>query len=328
MGELKRGTNAITTVKRGVNQVQSIYRGATLIWSAAVFLLDAYPSTGAAYSFFKLRAAQTLCKRVRRSSDDLEADIGFNGNYIDEAALLAHCGSSDGFVVKDYDQTGNGRDKIQAAKVNQPKIVTAGVINKVGGFVVQTYNGTSHSMSAPIPVNTAAALNVFNVFTSPTAAASNTASVITWAAGNFNVDTKPLGRFSSTGVFSGEYMFYEARQTTFASGRLGSSTYRRNANQIVLEVDQLLSSGIKLFQNNVEQSLDLSAAGASVTENFSPSARGVVATTMDFSGARSASSTVNLWNPLTELEQIIYLTDQSANRVAIQDLMNSRYAIY
>jgi hypothetical protein len=68
------------------------------------------------------------CLRVRRSSDNAEQDIGFSGNLIDSAALTSFCGAGHGFVVKWYDQSGNGNDFEQTTTANQPVIVSAGVV--------------------------------------------------------------------------------------------------------------------------------------------------------------------------------------------------------
>lgn len=61
--------------------------------------------------------------RVRRASDNVEADIGFTvAGLLDTAAIAAHCGASDGFVVTWYDQSGNARNHTQATTTEQPKI--------------------------------------------------------------------------------------------------------------------------------------------------------------------------------------------------------------
>ena len=112
-------------------------------------LLDNYGTNiGGAYSFRKLSSTYSgNCIRVRRSSDNLEADIGFDGNYLDESALLAHTGtggSDDGFITKWYDQSGafvgtpsaiNDGDLAQNFNQYQPRIVNSGVIVKGSGLV-------------------------------------------------------------------------------------------------------------------------------------------------------------------------------------------------
>lgn len=55
-------------------------------------LLNKYNNASAAYSLRRLdRNYAGNAVRVRRSYDDAESDIGFNGNELDETALLNHC---------------------------------------------------------------------------------------------------------------------------------------------------------------------------------------------------------------------------------------------
>jgi len=84
----------------------------------------------AIYSLRKMRGAYTgFCIRVRRSSDNTELNIGFVNNVIDTIALLAFVGAGDGFVVTKYDQSGNAFNATQATAANQPRIVSAGVLD-------------------------------------------------------------------------------------------------------------------------------------------------------------------------------------------------------
>jgi hypothetical protein len=94
----------------------------------APLLLDAYSGAAAAYSLRKLRTSYSgAAIRVRRSSDNAEADIGFNVNgELDTIALLTFCGAGDGFVKTWYDQSGNGYDAAQATASRQPQIVSSG----------------------------------------------------------------------------------------------------------------------------------------------------------------------------------------------------------
>jgi hypothetical protein len=87
-------------------------------------------SSSAAYSLRKLRNAYTgNAIRVRRSSDNAEADIGFTtSGDLDTVALLAHCGAGNGFVTTWYDQSGNGRNATQTTAGSQPHIVSNGAI--------------------------------------------------------------------------------------------------------------------------------------------------------------------------------------------------------
>jgi hypothetical protein len=93
-------------------------------------------TSAAAYSTRQLRTAYAgPLLRVRRSSDNTEADIGYGADgWLDEASLLAHVGAGDGFVTTWYDQSGNGRDATQTTAGHQPNIVNAGVVRPAPDF--------------------------------------------------------------------------------------------------------------------------------------------------------------------------------------------------
>ena len=86
--------------------------------------------------------------RVRRTSDNAEQDINAgpadgNGNrWIDQAALLAFCGASDGRVATWYDRSGNGRNATQGTGSAQPRIVLNGVLDTEGGKPCLVFSGT------------------------------------------------------------------------------------------------------------------------------------------------------------------------------------------
>lgn len=76
------------------------------------------------------------CLRVRRSSDNSERFIDFapNSDMLDVATLLSFCGAGDGYVASLMDQSGNSRPLAQTAVAQQPRIVTAGVLENIGGL--------------------------------------------------------------------------------------------------------------------------------------------------------------------------------------------------
>lgn len=103
--------------------------------------------TGAAYAFSASRLLRTAyvgdCMRVRRSNDDAELDIGFDGNGdLDQVALLAHCGANSGFVMTLYDQSGNGRNITGITDAQEPRIVNAGVVDLLNGKPAMDFDGT------------------------------------------------------------------------------------------------------------------------------------------------------------------------------------------
>ena len=95
-------------------------------------LLDAYTGASAAYSLRLLTNAYTGdLVTVRRASDD--TTDGFTQAQIDDGSLASFCVGGDGFVTTWHDQSGNGNNATQATTADQPKIVSAGVVNTVNG---------------------------------------------------------------------------------------------------------------------------------------------------------------------------------------------------
>lgn len=88
------------------------------------------------------------CLRVRRSLDNTEQDIGFDGDELDTAALLTFCGAGSGYIVTWYDQSGNGNNFTQATSGNQPRIVNSGVLDTFGGKpAIWLTNGSTYLTS-------------------------------------------------------------------------------------------------------------------------------------------------------------------------------------
>jgi len=93
-------------------------------------ILDTYPGAILALSTRKLRLDYTgPCIRVRRTSDNVEQDIGFVGANLDTSALLSFCSGTSGRVAVWYDQSGGGHHFFNLMGSNQPEIVNAGVLN-------------------------------------------------------------------------------------------------------------------------------------------------------------------------------------------------------
>ncbi len=68
--------------------------------------------------------------RIRRSSDNAEQDFGFSGNDLDVSAINTFVGASTGYVVKLYDQSGNGNHLAQATNNGQPLFISNGLNGK------------------------------------------------------------------------------------------------------------------------------------------------------------------------------------------------------
>lgn len=92
--------------------------------------------------------------RVRRSSDNMEQDIGpslevdsFGNRWLDTTSLLDFVGASSAFVVTWYDHSPNNNNATQTFASNQPRIVNAGVLDTLNGIPSIYYAGSGQTMT-------------------------------------------------------------------------------------------------------------------------------------------------------------------------------------
>lgn len=102
-----------------------------------------------AYSFRRLSKDYFgSCCVVRRSSDNTEREIGFCcGGWVNKSDLNDFLGTSDGYVVQLYDQSGNGRHVSQSTAGNQGLLWRNGdFFKKINGRPFLT-NESTNTMS-------------------------------------------------------------------------------------------------------------------------------------------------------------------------------------
>jgi len=90
--------------------------------------LEQWPNAAMAFSMRQLTTIDVDVVRVRRGVDEMD----FNATEIVDGTLTSWCGSDDGYVVKWYDQSGNGLHAFQNVVTKQPKIVRLGVLETTG----------------------------------------------------------------------------------------------------------------------------------------------------------------------------------------------------
>jgi hypothetical protein len=97
-------------------------------------LLDKFTGSLAAYSLRKLKSSYSgSAIKVRRSSDNSEQDIPFDGSgNLNTSSLLSFVGSGDGFVSVWYDQSGT-YNLTQPVRQNQLRIVGSGILDTLNG---------------------------------------------------------------------------------------------------------------------------------------------------------------------------------------------------
>ena len=114
--------------------------------------LNEVPAAAAAYSVRRLQGGYGgPLLRVRRSADNAERDIGATlaGN-LDAAALTGFCGADTCLVRTWYDQSSNGRHMNQPGTVNQPVIVTGGVLETEGARAALRFPGGNRFLDGPV----------------------------------------------------------------------------------------------------------------------------------------------------------------------------------
>ncbi|WMW77319.1 putative Ig domain-containing protein [Flavobacterium sp. 20NA77.7] len=151
-------------------------------------------TTASAYSLRKLNSTYTgAAIRVRRSSDNTEQNIGFDGvGNLDQASLLSFVGSGDGFVTVWYDQTRFANNMTQTNVVYQPRIVNAGVIETVNSKPA-VYLNTKYMSAGLVAQGYPSTIN--GVATSKTA----TSTGLFFAIGSNNGPGIGLGNYVSVG---------------------------------------------------------------------------------------------------------------------------------
>jgi hypothetical protein len=71
--------------------------------------------------------------RVRRDSDNVEREVGFDGDTVDTQALTDFANGGNVYVVKIYDQTTGTEHKTQSTQADQPQIVSSGSVLTLNG---------------------------------------------------------------------------------------------------------------------------------------------------------------------------------------------------
>ena len=300
---MKLGANDVSAVKIGATDVNKVYLGSNLVWekAGATLLLDLYPNAAAAYSLRKLRTAYAGASiKVRRSSDNTEQDIGFVGNELDTASLLSFVGAGDGFVVKRYDQSGNGHDLEQTAESKQPKIVNAGALYTFNGkpyFLTDGVNDVMRTTTNPIFGTDSRSL----FFVQKTN--------VTGVTGRFNLaaDTVLAGR--------AWLITPEVAVRTVATAWISSTPTSITSPSLI---SNIYTSG------NLHSGNSMWLDGVSVVRT---SGNDGTIDTIDSNMTEGANSNANFYNGYIS-ESIIYKTDQSANRAGIESNINSNYNIY
>jgi len=232
--------------------------------------------------------------RVRRSSDNTETDIGFVSNVLDTTTLSTFCGVGNGFVTTWYDQSGNSRNLMSISSIYQPRIIISGVLQLFGTKPSIYWDGVSQNFQ-----NNSFVISQPNTYFLPLqATANNTGTRVfidgtTVAGSERNVIYKNSGGFYT--IDAGNTLISTTPFTTIKT--LLTGLFNTTASFLYLNSSAIISN---------------SNAGARPMRGLQV-------------GSYSPTELV-LQGYIPEV--IVYNSNQSTNRTAIESNINSYYSIY
>lgn len=270
------------------------------------YLLNVYPNATGAYSTRRLNGSYAGAALRLRNGAGIETDIGFVGENIDEAAMLAHTGAGDGYVTVWYDQSGNGRNLVQTSGGAQPKVISTGVINKVNGKVSLPFVGGYYMQGLAGDESAFDFTNTFSTYITarPSTQTNNAQIILNKGSNNYGVngwyiDMMPNANYLIINSPAGNA--YGAASGAFA---LGLASYNLGGG-----------NGVAAFQGVVKATYTGTVANSLPNNNVLLVGTYLVGdATNDFDGDIS--------------EIVIYPTDQSANRVGIETNINNYFQLY
>ena len=259
-------------------------------------LLDTYTGAAAAYSLRRLSGSYTGSSiEVRRASDNATLDIGFVNNELDTATLSTFCSGTNGYVTTWYDQSGNGNDAEQTTAASQPKIYdsSSGVILE-NGKPTAKFDGTDDFLSNTFP---------------------STISQPTYWFVTHNFHATPSG---FDGVIAGfstdtEHRLILDASLTYsiqAGGVIKYNSYQTSQSLVSYKID---ASDERFYFNGSEQT---ASSGTGIGSNGLQS---IILGSLSETSGRT---------PIQFQELILYPSDQSSNRVSIEQNINNYYNIY
>jgi hypothetical protein len=282
---------------------------------AQPLLLDLFPNAAVAYSLRKLRTAYSgSAIRVRRSSDNTEQDIGFVGNNLDTASLLTFCGAGNGFVTTWYDQSTNANNATQTTAGRQPRIVNGGIIELDNSKSSLRFDGTddflltgNYNFVATDKIYISSVVSSeTNNSTRLVFALSDNSTYRSFASAYFQFTGRNAAQFSTdnTNVQTNVYDTYSINQQYLLETLF-------NTNQALAQnrIQIYRNNNILTFNNNTN------SYQGNIIGNNKPLSIGA-----DGSGNFRHQGKIQ--------EIILYPTDQSTNRTAIETNINSHYNIY
>lgn len=269
-------------------------------------LLDLFPDAAAAYSVRKLSSTYLgSAMQVRRDSDSTTLDIGFVGQDLDTASLLAFAGAGSAFVSIWYDQSGFGRNATASTLGFQPRVVNTGVVvTEFTKPAVSFAIDNARRLIVPAASLTLPSPQTIATVSKLTAVTGLDASVIFDSHDNVNHLLYNTGTTDATNNrwVSGAGTSLQAATPTTASQALFFSLFNGASSSLHI-------NGVSTLSGNMGTNALTGLSIGQIRGNPNP-----IALQYDLNGRVQ--------------EMVIYPTNQSANRAAIESNINAYYSIY
>jgi len=273
-------------------------------------LLDQYGGAAAAYSLRNLSLYHTdPVVRVRRDNDNAEQD--FTAAEVSDGTLAAWVGAgNDGFVRTWYDQSGNGNNAQQAIAARQPKIVDNGALVAEGGKTAIDFDGSNDGLDTATTVANAGDTTVFVI-----SKADESEDAFRFVAGQWlGGSSRKWNLIYSSSFFKQDSLYFGTNDGT--NNNTPSITGNNDSLVQKLSTGIAKSTSTELFVNQVSagvqscSGLESTAIKLFIGYQFNP-----------------PSSYGSFMDGKIQ-EIIVYPSDQSANRIAIEANINAHYNIF
>jgi hypothetical protein len=266
------------------------------------FLVE-YGGAAVAYSLRALNGNGDNVVRVRRSSDNSEQD--FTAAEVSNGTLESFCGVGDGFVETWYDQSGDGNDATQSVAASQPKIVDAGSLVS-GGFYFDGVDDylSSDALGASMS-GTDVPFSLFHV--------SQVDVVATQNVLGFGRSTSSRPLLTNVYAAGGGFGYQVRDDANILKADVAISSYSTGVDYLVSSQGSGTTIDFNVNGTNLVNDADIDV-GAITFDRFTI-------------GALERTSVASFLNGRVA-EIIVYMSDQSASRVAIETNINDHYNIY
>ena len=281
-----------TGIEENINSEYLIYQPTDAPTSG---LLATYTGAAAAYSVRQLSDKAVIALRIRRDSDDVETNIGWDSNGdLATADIAAFCGTANGYVTRWWDQSTNGNHATQSTGTSQPQIYNGTAVITENGKPTLDFDGTNDFLDSALTVST-------------------TDIAVTSVQKFDNVSGGQMSITISEGSNDQLYLLYNNGNSVYQLFYRGSfqSNVAANTNQNLVS---FFTDGSSSFYYENGSTLGSAYTAGAISSN---SAVRIGAWT---GGSLHSSSQVQ--------ELIIWQSDQSSNRTAIETDINTYFSIY